>query len=391
MDTADYASDRAGSLMLVDGRYTAFVPRPLPPTIKYTPSLVSCLSEADQALGGINQLGAFIPNPRLMIAPMINLEAVSSSRIEGTVTTIDEVFRAQVNAPEAETEPMREVLNYLHALEAGTAAVRGKTLSLELAKSLHRQLLKGVRGDSKRPGEFRNIQVYVGSSYVPPPADLLGDLLANWEKFVQKATVSSALVQCAIMHAQFEMIHPFIDGNGRVGRLLMALLLISRGSLNEPLLFLSPYFERHRGQYYRRLLAISQEGDWEGWIGFFCEAVTAQARYGIRTARNLTQLRDEFRRSVSQQTSSALAIKAVDLLFEHPYLNAKTVAGRLGMSAPGSRKMLSRLESLGIVRETTGRSRGRVYGADRILDLIRSASDPESQRLESLTTEDLQQ
>jgi len=390
MDTSGHTSDRAGELALVDGKYLAFVPHALPPAVAYSPSLVASLSLADQALGGINQLSSFIPNPRLMIVPLAGIEAVSSSKIEGTVTTVDEVFEAQVTAGDGHAEPVREVLSYLRALEEGANTARDRTLDLALVCSLHQQLMDGAHGRSKCPGEFRQVQVYVGSRYVPPPAELLPGLLANWQEFVAKATASAAVVQCAIMHAQFELIHPFVDGNGRVGRLLMTLLLIKRGCLAQPLLFLSPYFERNRREYYDRLLAVSQKGDWEGWIEFFCRAVKTQAEYGIRTARSLTVLREEFRHTVGQGTSSAAALEAVDLLFEHPYLTSRTIVDRLAMTAQGARKMLARLEQLGIIAATTGPHRGRVYCAERVLEVIREAENPlASQRPETFTEEEL--
>ncbi|MBU0607041.1 MAG: Fic family protein [Armatimonadetes bacterium] len=376
MDSSGYTSDRAGELTLVDGSYAAFVPHALPPAIAYTPALVANLSLADQALGGINQLSSFIPNPRLMIMPMAGIEAVSSSKIEGTVTTVDEVFEAQVTSSDGHAEPVHEVLNYLRALEDGANAARERSLDLGLVRSLHRQLMDGTHGRHKQPGEFRRVQVYVGTRYVPPPAELLPGLLANWQDFVARATASSAIVQCAIMHVQFELIHPFLDGNGRVGRLLMTLLLIKRGCLREPLLSLSPYFERNRREYYDRLLAVSQKGDWEGWIEFFCRAVKTQAEYGIRTAKSLTELREEFYRTVGQATSSAGALEAVDLLFEHPYLTSRTIVERLAMTAQGARKMLASLERLGIIAETPSQQRGRVYCAERVLEVIREAESP---------------
>lgn len=379
MDAAAYISDRAGNLVSVGGRYQAFVPHSLPPVVNYTPALVARLSEADQALGGVDHLSRFIPNPRLMMIPMVGLEALSSSRIEGTVTTIDEVFRAQVNDGGTEAEPVREVLNYLKALDVGAEEIREAPVDINLAKMLHRQLLTGVRGADKRPGELRDTQVYVGSRYVPPPPRFLAALLANWEEFLVRTASSSALVQCAIMHAQFEMIHPFLDGNGRVGRLLMTLHLMRRGCLHIPLLFLSTYFDRNKDEYYQRLQAVSQRGDWEGWLEFICQAVKDQADHGILTAHNLNSLREGFRRQVLEGPSSKNALDTVDYLFERPYLNGAMVAQRTGLTAPAARAILARLESLGIVQETTGQRRNRIFRAERILEVIRQAEHPLSE------------
>src|SRR5947209_8528158 len=259
------------------GGYRAYLPDPLPPPIRWSSALASRLSEADRAIGRLSGEGRRLPNPHLLIRPFVRREAVLSSRIEGTQATLGELLAAEAGAAvERSPDDLREVANYVVALEYGVRRLRTLPLSLRLVRELHEKLMRGVRGEAAAPGEFRRTQNWIGrpgatlteATYVPPPPDRLMDVLAPWETFLHDRSLPP-LVHAALVHAQFEAIHPFLDGNGRVGRLLITLLLAERKILTTPLLYLSAYFEATRREYYARLCAIIEAGAWEEWVNYF--------------------------------------------------------------------------------------------------------------------------
>ncbi len=283
MNAADFRAPEAGRVVRARGGYDAFVPAPLPPKLAYDDELVLALSRADAALSELSGLGRHLPNPHLLIAPYVRREAVLSSRIEGTTTTLAELLLEEVAEGAARRDPadVREVRNYVTALEYGVTRLRTLPLSLRLVLELHARLMKGVRGEHATPGEFRRTQNWIGvprstlesAIYVPPPPEFMMEALEAWERFLHERGRVPDLVQCALMHEQFEAIHPFLDGNGRVGRLLITLFLIERGRLSQPLLYLSAYIDQHRGEYYSGLQAVHTDGDWKGWIRFFLTGV----------------------------------------------------------------------------------------------------------------------
>jgi Fic family protein len=356
--------------------YAAFVPAPLPPELTYSTPLVLALSSADARLSELSGLGRWLPNPHLLIAPYLRREAVLSSRIEGTRASLADVLADEAGqASQVAPDDVREVRNYVVALEYGIERLQTLPPSLRLVRELHERLMHGVRGDAATPGEFRRSQNWIGSpgstqataDFVPPPPREMQQALDAWEKFLHRRGEMPDLVQCALMHEQFEAIHPFLDGNGRIGRLLITLFLIERGRLAQPLLYLSEYIERERCAYYDRLQHVRTHGDWEGWLIYFLTGVSCSAGRAVAQARQLVDLRETMRKSVAVKPK---ALVLVDALFENPYLNTTRVKALLSVTDPTARAAIAALEKAGIVAEVTGRSWGKQYLARGVLRAI---------------------
>ena len=376
MEASAYQAPEAGRVIRTAQGYSAFVPAPLPPDLHYSPALVRLLSVADAALSELSGLGQVLPNPHLLIAPYLRREAVLSSRIEGTRTSLADLLADEAGqTPQAPADDVREVRNYVVALEYGIERLRTLPLSLRLVRELHQRLMHGVRGDRATPGEFRRSQNWIGphgstpanAPYVPPPPQEMHDALAAWEIFLHRRDELPDLIQCALMHEHFEAIHPFLDGNGRVGRLLITLFLIERGRLSQPLLYLSEFIERNRDDYYRGLHRVRTHGDWNGWLHYFLAGVQWSAQRAVRQARQLLALRETMRNSVA---TAPRALALVDVLFENPYIDANRVKKLLKVSDPTARKTLAALEAAGLIEETTGRAWGRLYLARGVLAAI---------------------
>lgn len=383
MDALAYQAPQAGRVIRTAQGYNAFVPAPLPPQLEYTPALVRLLSVADAALSELSGLGQVLPNPHLLIAPYLRREAVLSSRIEGTQASLADLLADEAGqAPRASADDVREVRNYVVALEYGIERLQALPLSLRLVRELHARLMHGVRGDRATPGEFRRSQNWIGphgstpanAPYVPPPPQEMQQALEAWETFLHARDELPDLIQCALMHEHFEAIHPFLDGNGRVGRLLVTLFLSERGRLLQPLLYLSEYIERNRDDYYRGLMRIRTHGDWNGWLHYFLAGVQWSALRAVRQARQLLALREAMRAKVA---TAPRALALVDVLFENPYLDANRVKTLLGVSDPTARKALGLLESAGLIEETTGRAWGRQYLARGVLAALDDPGDSE--------------
>jgi len=319
-----------------------------------------------------------LPKPRLLMAPFLRREAVLSSRIEGTLTSLSDLLLFEA-APELEpAEPdVREVSNYLRALDYALAPERELPLSLRLIREMHRRLMAGVRGESMTPGEFRTIQNFIGpanadeagATMVPPPVPQMRSALDAFEKYLHQPSDLPPLVRLALVHYQFEAIHPFLDGNGRVGRLLITVMLCEEKLLDEPLLYLSAFFERRRAEYYQRLLAVSQRGEFEAWIGYVLEGVATEAGDVIRRADRLYALREEYRdRLKSRRASSLWAL--VDLLFEKPALTATTAMRKLEITHRSAMLALMKLKTMGIVSEPLARQRNRIFMAQDIQQVL---------------------
>ena len=383
MRPEDFQAPEAGKTVRALQGYWAFLPAPLPPAIAYTPALVRLLSAADAALSELSGIGRILPNPHLLIASYVRREAVLSSRIEGTRASLSDLLAEEAGQPpHAPPDDVREVRNYVDALDFGIERLHTLPLSLRLVRELHERLMRGVRGDTATPGEFRRSQNWIGphgstpanAPYVPPPPHEMLEALAAWETFLHRRDELPDLVQCALMHEHFEAIHPFLDGNGRVGRLLVTLFLIEHGRLSQPLLYLSEFIERHRDDYYRGLMRVRTHGDWNGWLHYFLAGVEWSARRALRQAQQLLALRERLRASlVTDPRATAL----VDALFENPFIDPARAQTLLAVSAPTARKSLLVLEAAGILRECSGRRRGRVYLADAILAAI---DDPGEER-----------
>ena len=353
----------------------AFVPAPLPRHIEPSVQLMRSLEEAVSAVASLAGVGETIQNPYLLIRPFVRREAVLSSRIEGTEASISDLFRYEASGGRRPSGDVQEVANYVEALDQGL--VLSLPISLRLINLLHAVLMEGVRGEESRPGELRDRQVWIGSigspiqeaRYVPPPANLLRDLLLDWERFVNESNALPALFQCAMMHYQFEAIHPYRDGNGRIGRLLIPLFLYERDVLPKPLLYLSAYFERDRNVYYDQLLNVSVTGDWETWIVYFLRGVTEQARDAQTRVRRVRDLHEQKRQILLERRQSANALRLLDEIFARPIMTASQVAGLLNFTPAGARRILDRLVQAGVVNEVVG-AWPRLYVATELLHLI---------------------
>ena len=384
MDPTAFKAPEAGRVIRTSQGYAAFVPAPLPPALDYGADLVRALSRADAALSELSGLGRHLPNPHLLIAPYVRREAVLSSRIEGTKATLSDLLRDEMPGPAVSrrTSDVREVRNYVVALEHGIRRLKALPLSLKLVRELHAHLMKGVRGGQATPGEFRRSQNWIGppgstladATYVPPPPNEMRQALSDWERFLHERDRFPDLVQCALMHEQFEAIHPFHDGNGRVGRLLITLFLIERGRLSEPLLYLSAYIERTRRTYYDLLQRVRTHGDWNGWLHYFLAGVGETAGQAVRQARRLEGLREKYRRRFVRKPK---ALALVDQLFVNPYITVARAAEILEVSNPTARQTVALLQKEGLLREISGRAWGRLYLAGPILKAIETPPEPE--------------
>jgi Fic family protein len=381
MDVEAFRQSPAGRLVrALPGDYWAFVPTPLPPKLTWPIGLVTALSNADRALGELSGLGRSMPNPHLLIVPFIRREAVLSSRIEGTQASLSDLYTYEARQLSLfePTADVKEVHNYVRALEYGLDRLATLPLSSRLLREIHAHLMEDVRGQHQTPGEFRQRQNWIGppgctlneAAYVPPPVDEMHAALSDFEHFVQGAPDLPPLVRLGLIHYQFEAIHPFLDGNGRIGRLLLTLLLCQWGLLSQPLLYLSAYFEMHRQAYYDLLLSVSQQGAWEEWLSFFLQGVTSQARDALARVRQMQDLRERYRERFQTLRASARLLKAVDLLFTRPILTTGQVGEALDVTAPTAQGYVDRLGEAGILREITGQARNRVYRADDVLEAI---------------------
>lgn len=382
----DIKSERGAGRWMAAGprsaRYSAFVPSDLPPAIEYSGRLLALLSEADRALGELNGLGRMLPNPGLLINPFVRKEAVLSSKIEGTRATITELYarEADQRAMTRPTSEVDEVLNYVRALDYGLERIESLPISLRLMRELHERLMSGVRGEEMRPGEFRTSQNWIGppgsvindASYVPPPPGEMNESLGRLEMYLHADDPRNPpLVRLALIHVQFEMVHPFLDGNGRVGRLLITLLLMHWKLLTLPLLYLSAFFERRRDEYYRRLAGVSQNGEWEEWTAYFLEGVRDESRDAADRAKRLQDLQQDWRDRVSRAGSSALTLRVVDHLFEAPIVNVPGIQALLGgVTYPTAKKHVEKLRRAGILEPFGDRSYRRSFIASDILRTI---------------------
>jgi Fic family protein len=377
MDTALFKNSPSGKLVRATGGYWAFVPNALPPTIEWDTALVSQVSRADLAVGTLSGLGETLPNPHLLIYPFIRREAVLSSRIEGTQSSLSDLLLFEATQVEKQRD-VKEVQNYVHAMEYGLKRLNELPLSLRFIRELHGILMEGVRGELATPGEFRQSQNWIGSAgatldeatFVPPPVTEMQECLSQLEKFLHSHTRLPPVVQAAVVHYQFEIIHPFLDGNGRIGRLLVTLLLCQKNVLSKPLLYLSAFFEQHRLEYYEILLKVSQSGNWRKWIEFFLQAVTEQSEDAVSRSRHLLELLRGYSQLAREKHLPPTAGQLVELIFMKPVLNAKTAQEFLKVSYPSAQYALTSLENVGILTEITGRKRDKAYSAKEILKAL---------------------
>lgn len=365
-----------------------FLPSPLPPS----PPLVldtadqQLLGRADRALGRLDGCSSLLPDPALLVYMYVRKEAVLSSQIEGTQSSLSDLLQHEADgAPGTPLDDVVEVSNYARALDFGIRRMReGFPLSLRLLREIHEVLLSRGRGDDKEPGEFRRSQNWVGGSrpslaqFVPPPPERLMECLDPFEKFLHDDPASvPLLVKAALAHAQFETIHPFLDGNGRLGRLLITLLLVAEGALSEPILYLSLFFKTHRAEYYERLQRVRTHGEWEEWTRFFLKGIDETAEQATRTARLTLELFERDRatiRGLGKAGHAALTVH--DELRRHPVVPIRKMAELTAMTEPGVTNVFYRLRDLGVLREITGRKRDRVFAYGPYLDLLSEGTEP---------------
>jgi Fic family protein len=383
-------STRAGRFVRQPTGYDAFVPAPLPPEppLELQGALAVLLADASVALGRLDGILGILPNPDLFVAMYVRQEALLSSQIEGTQASLADVLQFEADHDEPpRVKDVEEVVNYVHAMNHGLARLPELPLSLRLIREIHEKLMAGVRGQHLEPGEFRRTQNWVGpggcqlkdASFVPPPPDQLLDVLGQLESFLHDKALPP-LIHAGLAHAQFGTIHPFLDGNGRVGRLLITFLLCERKVLSKPLLYLSVYLKKHRAQYYDRLQAVRIDGDWEGWILFFLRGVLDVAEAAHETAKRILALRQQHQQKLHREKkSSTNLLRALELLFEQPIQTAAGLADKLDVSYPTANGLLSRLQELQILEESTGFRRNRKFAHEPYLRLFDStASDQEA-------------
>ena len=369
-----------GHLLNCPGGYRAFVPAPLPPPLAWDERLAVRLSAADRAIGRLAGEGRRLPNPHLLMRPFLRKEAVLSSRIEGTQATLGELLAAEAGAAvERSPADLREVGNYVTALEYGLERLDTLPLSLRLVREMHERLMRGVRGDVATPGEFRRSQNWIGppgctlndATYVPPPPSELMACLDAWERFLHDDALPP-LVHAALAHSQFEAVHPFLDGNGRVGRLLITLLLVKQSIIPSPLFYLSAYFEATREEYYARLLGVTERGEWEEWLTYFLTGVVLQADDAGDRIQRIDDLFSRWKQGLARGQSRLPGL-ALDLFAENPFWTVGSVAGRLEVAFTTAQRAIDRLEIAGIVAQVGEARRNRVYCASAVLDVLEEA------------------
>jgi Fic family protein len=385
MNIENFKNSPTGRLIKTELNYWAFVPNPLPPAglDKFSAEFVGILSEADRRLGGLRSLAKLIPNSNLLVAPYVRKEAVLSSRIEGTQASLSDIFYYEASKEKPKHRDVLEVLNYVKAMNYGLARLKELPLSLRLVREIHSVLMEGVRGDKMRPGEFRISQNWIGppgcsladATYVPPPVSEMNEALNNWEKFLCTEGSLAPLIKCALLHYQFETIHPFLDGNGRVGRLLITFYLCERGYLEHPILYLSDYFERFRTDYYDLLMKVSQYGAWDDWLKYFIRGVAEQAKVAEETGHKILDLQKGYRQQLQKESISTVVFQLLDMLFLNPFVSLPGISDYLKITWPTAKASVERLVRLGILKEVSGRKRGRIYCAKELLNILGGDSE----------------
>ncbi|MEQ1716082.1 MAG: Fic family protein [Hyphomicrobium sp.] len=364
----------------------SYIPKPLPPDPPIELGrIVNSVEAANRELGRLDGVATVLPDTSLFIWMYIRKEALLSSQIEGTQSTMSDLLLFENGeTPMVPLDDVMEVSNYLKAMEHGLARLReGFPLSLRLIREMHEKLLASGRGASKQSGEFRVTQNWIGGTrpgnalFVPPPPDDVQSCMSDLEKFLHQRQTYPVLLRAAMAHVQFETIHPFLDGNGRLGRLLITLMLCEDGALTQPTLYLSLHLKTHRQRYYDLLQLVREKGDWETWLTFFLEGVAATSRQGFDTAQKLIALlRDDEKKIADIGRAAPMALRVHTDLKRHPVLSVPIAAKRLGISQPTIQSALSRLVALGIVREITGRQRGRLYTYHRYLAVLDEGTQP---------------
>jgi Fic family protein len=387
-NATDNKTTRAGRYLRQPAGYRAFIPAPLPPDppLDLGGVLRDKLSAADYALGRLDGAVLTLPNPDLFVFMYVRKEAVLSSQIEGTQSSLQNLLAAEAQLFDPDTpKDVNEVANYVRAMNHGLNRLADLPVSVRLIREIHAQLMQGVRGGRLQPGELRTSQNWIGpagctlanATFVPPPPHEVPQALSDLERFLHDGGGLPPLVQVGLAHAQFETIHPFLDGNGRMGRLLIAFLLTEKRLLAKPVLYLSHYFRQRRSEYYERLQAVRDAGDWEGWLAFFLDGVIEVSQQATHTAAAILRMREDYRARITEHLGRAAANgqRVMDRLFDHPIVSVATVREWLGLTPAGANQIVSRLEAIGLLREITGYARNRRFRFEPYLRLFEETGE----------------
>jgi Fic family protein len=380
-------SERAGKFVLTPHGYKSFIPKELPPEppIEYDDELQLLLSKADRNLARLDGITFVLPNPDLFIAMYVKKEALLSSQIEGTQASLEGVLEFEADlVPKEDINEIKDVVNYIKALDYGIERLSETSMSLELIKEIHKILLEGTRGDGLNSGDFKTVQNYISTSgasireaiFVPPTPDITLPAMEGLERFLLEKDKIPILVKIGLIHSQFETIHPFLDGNGRVGRLLITFYLVWKEILSKPLLYLSFYLKNNRSEYYDLLMKVRTEGAWEEWLKFFLKGVSETSEEAVNTAREIIQLKDDITKRLYENSISSIhAIRLIDLLFESPLVSNKEVIDKLDMTPVTATKLMNKFEEIGILKEITGKKRYKRYLFAEYVNIISRGTD----------------
>lgn len=380
-------SEKVGSFVLQPQGYKAFIPEPLPikPPIKFDDELLNLLSEADRALARLDGIVTVLPNPDLFIAMYVKKEAILSSQIEGTQASLEGVLEFEANlVPKENIYDIKEVINYVKALDYGIERLKTLPMSLRLIKEVHKILMENTRGATKNPGEFRTTQNWIGPAgaglseaiFVPPPPNMVINLMGDLENFIHQKDNIPPLIKISLIHYQFETIHPFLDGNSRIGRLLITFYLYWKNLLSNPLLYLSFYLKKNREVYYDLLMKIRMEGLWGEWIKFFLKGVYETSQESANTAGEIIKLKDKIIYKLYENSvSSIYAVKLLEILFDKPLVEVKDVVSKLKIHKDTANELIKSFEKIGILHEITGKQRYRKYIFKDYVDIIKRGTE----------------
>ncbi len=376
--------------------HVAYVPKPLPPHVELSSATQKAVSEADLALGRLDGAGTQLPNPLLLTRPTIRNEAVSTSALEGTYAELTEVLEAEALEEELPRGPLAEVVNYVRAAEEGIELIKHRPITVNLINRLHQVLMSGTRGDSWESGQLRQRQNWIGphrciieDSYFvpPPPGDILVSGLSDWEKWIHREDDIPLLVRVAVAHYQFETLHPYTDGNGRLGRLIAVLQLIERGALSHHFLTISPYFEARRTEYSELLRQVSQTGDFDPWVRFFIVGIRTQAERALQQVKELLDWRDKTIAHLREAQVRGVALQIAEDLVAYPAITPTKAATTYGVTYPAANAAIAKLEEHGVLAEVTGRSYGRLFLAEGVVSIIADRNGVTRPSSEVATTE----
>jgi len=382
--------ERAGKFVTQPGGYKAFIPKPLPPSpaIRYDEELQSLLSTADRSLARLDGITTVLPNPDLFIAMYVKKEALLSSQIEGTQASLEGVLEFEADLiPKENLDEIKEVINYVRALNHGIERLKELPMSLRLIREIHKILLEETRGAHRNPGQFRRSQNWIGppgfplseAIFVPPPPDLVIPAMGELEKFLHQESNIPPLVKIGLIHAQFETIHPFLDGNGRIGRLLITFYLFWKDILSKPLLYLSFYLKKKRPEYYELLMKVRTDGAWEEWIKYFLIGISDTSKEAANSAREIIQLKDKLIAELYKNSiASIYAVRLIDLLFKTPLISTKEIIDKLKISKEAANELVKKFEKIDILKEITGKQRYRKYSFKQYIEIIARGTKVES-------------